>query len=185
VIVDRIARAVLRDARVDLVLWHTRLAAGTDDRYVVDSQRGRLEFWRGDDGPRTACDAFGTAWSWRGDLRALELQSDGKLVDSEQYPNAFERIAGVLDAPNSGEIWVTAQPGCEFELPGGEAHVGGASHGGLHALDSLSPVVIGGAAAPALPLAMRSVDIAPLCMKLLDLPMRYAVGDPRRALAPA
>ena len=185
VIVDRIARTALTDARVDLVLWHTRLAAGNEDRYVVDSQRGRLEFWRGEDGPRTACDAFGTRWSWRGDLRALQAETDGKLVDSQQYPNAFERIAGVLDAPNSGEIWVTAQPGCEFEVPGGIAHVGGASHGGLHALDSLSPVVIGGAGAPELPRAMRSIDIAPLCMKLLELPMRYAIGDPRRALTHA
>ena len=65
------------------------------------------------------------------------------------------------------------------------AHVGGASHGGLHALDSLSPVIVGGAGAPALPKAMRSVDIAPLCMKLLGLPMRYGVGDPRSSLTHA
>jgi hypothetical protein len=30
-----------------------------------------------------------------------------------------------------------------------------------------------------LPDAMRSVDIAPLCMSLLGLPMRYRMGDPR------
>jgi hypothetical protein len=182
VIVDRIARAALADARVDLVLWHTRLSRDRNDRYIVESQRGRLEFWRGADGPRHACDAFGTEWSWRGAPEALQIETDGRLFDSQQYPNAFERIAGVLDAPNSGEIWVTAQPGCEFEVPGGIAHVGGASHGGLHVLDSLSPVVIGGAGAPALPRALRCVDIAPLCMKLLGVPMRYAVGDPRLAL---
>jgi hypothetical protein len=185
VIIDRVARTALSDARVDLVLWHTRLAGGTDDRYVVASQRGWLEFWRGQDGPRHARDAFDTGWSWRGDETALQLQADGALVDSIEYPNAFERIAGVLDAPNSGEIWVTAQPGCEFEVPGGRPHVGGASHGALHALDSLSPVVIGGAEAPTLPRAMRSVDIAPLCMHLLGLPMRYQVGHPRGALTHA
>ena len=65
---------------------------------------------------------------------------------SGDYPNAFERIAGVLDLDKSGEIWVTAKPGCEFEVPGGKAHVGGASHGALHALDSLSPVIIAGGA---------------------------------------
>jgi hypothetical protein len=185
VIIDRVARTALRDARVDLVLWHTRLAGGTDDRYVVASQRGWLEFWRGQGGPRHARDAFDTDWSWRGDETALQLQADGALVDSTEYPNAFERIAGVLDAPNSGEIWVTAQPGCEFEVPGGSPHVGGASHGALHALDSLSPVVIGGAEVPTLPRAMRSVDIAPLCMHLLRLPMRYQVGQPRGALTHA
>jgi hypothetical protein len=185
VIVDRVARTALRDARVDLVLWHTRLAGASEDRYIVESQRGRLEFWRGEDGPRHARDAFDTTWSWRGDEKALQLQTDGTFVDSTEYPNAFERIAGVLDGPTSGEIWVTAQPGCEFEVPGGNAHVGGASHGALHALDSLSPVVIGGAEATTLPRAMRSVDIAPLCMHLLGLPMRYQVGDPRGALTHA
>jgi hypothetical protein len=185
VIVDRIARTALRDPRVDLVLWHTAASGGKGDVYVVASQRGRLEFWRGGDGPRHAQDAFGTDWSWRGDQAALQIEADGTLVDSKEYPNAFERIAGVLNAPNSGEIWVTAQPGCEFEVPGGVAHVGGASHGGLHALDSLSPVVIGGAGAPVLPSAMRCVDIAPLCMRLLGLTMRYQVGDPRGVLTHA
>ena len=26
---------------------------------------------------------------------------------------------------------------------------------------------------------MRAVDIAPLCMKLLGMPMRYSIGDPK------
>jgi hypothetical protein len=85
-----------------------------------------------------------------------------------------------LDLDQSGEVWVTARPGSEFEVPGGKAHVGGASHGALHALDSYSPVIIaGGGARPTLPLAMRSIDLAPLCMQLLGLPMRYQPGDPR------
>jgi hypothetical protein len=45
--------------------------------------------------------------------------------------------------------------------------------------------VIGGAEVPTLPRAMRSVDIAPLCMHLLRLPMRYQVGQPRGALTHA
>ena len=149
-----------------------------DDSYVVATQRGRLEFWRGS-GERRGRDAFGTEWAWRGDDAALGLEIDGNAVDSAHYPNAFERIAGVLDAPNSGEVWLTAEPGCEFEVPGGAAHVGGASHGALHALDSLNLVLIGGLNPPPLPRVMRSIDIAPLCMSLLGLPMRYRVGQPR------
>jgi hypothetical protein len=49
----------------------------------------------------------------------------------------------------------------------------------LHALDSLSPVIIGGAGARELPQHMRSVDIAPLCMELLGLSMKYRVGQAR------
>ena len=86
----------------------------------------------------------------------------------------------MLDLEQSGEVWVTARPGCEFEVPGGKAHVGGASHGALHALDSLSPVIIaGGRIRRRLPPALRWVDIAPLCMELLGLPMRYRPGMPR------
>ena len=182
--VDRTRRAALADPRVDLVLWQRRLSGATD-AYVVDSQRGRLEFWRGDRGPCTARDALGTSWSWRGDASALQLTVDAGFVESAEYPNAFERIAGALDAPQSGDIWLTAQPGCEFEVPGGKAHIGGASHGGLHALDSLSLALVGGAGAPRLPRLMRAVDIAPLCMELLGLPMRYRVGDARSRAAAA
>ena len=178
-IVDRITGAVLADPRVDLVLRHGRLTVDGSDRYTVDSQRGRLAFWRGRGGGTPVRDAFGTQWSWRGDLAALQLQVDRGLVESTEYPNAFERIAGAIDAADSGDLWVTAQPGCEFEVPGGRAHIGGASHGGLHALDSLSMVVAGGPGVPQLPRVMRSVDIAPFCMALLGVPMRYRVGDPR------
>jgi hypothetical protein len=178
-LVDRMTRAALADPRVDLALWHQRLTPGAGEAYVVDTRRGRLEFWRGADGPSSARDAFGTEWSWCGEREALRLEVDGGRVDSTEYPNAFERIAGALDAANSGELWLTARPGCEFEVPGGTAHVGGASHGALHALDSLSIAVVGGASAPRLPRVMRSVDVAPLCMELLGLPMRYRVGDPR------
>jgi hypothetical protein len=103
---------------------------------------------------------------------------DGRLRWND-YPNAFERITGALDAPKSGDVWFTARPGCEFEVPGGKAHVGGASHGGLHALESLCPFVIAGPTSVELPRNMRSVDIAPLCLELLGLPSDKRVGDPR------
>ena len=182
VLMERVTRAAIADRRVDLVLWRKQ-PAGSGEVFVVNSQRGRLEFWRGDDGAEHARDAFGTRWSWRGDRAALQLEVDGSTIDSTEYPNAFERIAGILEAPNSGQLWLNARPGCEFEGPGGSAHVGGASHGALHALDSLSIALAGGAHAPTLPRVLRSIDIAPLCMELLGVPMRYRVGDARCSAA--
>ena len=170
VVVDRVWRAALADPRVDLVLWRDRLTGGGGDRYVVDSQRGRLVFWRGTDGTDCGRDAYGTEWSWRGERAALQLDVDHGEVTSAEYPNPFERIVGALDADGSGELWLTARPGCEFEVRGGKAHVGGGSHGALHALDSYSIAVAGGPGLPQLPRAMRSIDIAPLCMELLGLP---------------
>jgi hypothetical protein len=179
VLLDRVTRAALSDPRIDLILRRQKLTATGTDVYVVHSQRGRLEFWRGAGGHSHARDAFGTSWSWNGDAAALQLHVDEGVVDSTEYPNAFERIAGALDAANGGDVWLSARPGCEFEVPGGKGHVGGASHGALHSLDSLSLAVVGGANAPTLPRVLRSVDIAPLCMTLLGLPMRYRVGEPR------
>ena len=173
VTIDRLTRAALADDRIDLVLWHTRVATGgRGDRYMAFSRRGRLEFWRTESDSYDAADPFGTRWCWRGDPDVLSLQVEARTVASADYPNAFERIAGVLDAPNSGEMWLTARPGCEFELPGGKAHVGGGSHGALHALDSFSPLIIGGAGAPDMPRHPRVVDIAPLCLDLLGLSRR-------------
>jgi hypothetical protein len=179
VLVDRVARTALADPRVDLAMWTATSRGPEGHRYIVDSAHGRLEFWRGTDGTTHARDAFGTSWSWHGERRALQLDVQDGVVESVEYPNALERIAGALDASGGGDVWLTARPGCEFEVRGGKAHVGGGSHGSLHALDSLSLFVAGGPNVPTAPATMRSVDIAPMCMELLELPMRYKVGDSR------
>jgi hypothetical protein len=176
--IQRIAAAVLTDERVDQVMWRSPLSGGMGG-YTVLTSRGRIEFTRGTSLHKTV-DDFGSLWQWCGDAAALGIEQDGRALRFHDYPNAFERIAGVLDLDKSGELWVTAIPGCEFEVPGGKAHIGGASHGALHQLDSLSPVLVAGGASPRrLPEKMRSLDIAPLCMKMLGIPMRYRIGDQR------
>ena len=175
----RVIERSLADRRVDHALWRIDAGGRAGNAYAARNAAGHLEFWRGTDGGESARDAFGTAWSWRGDLSVLDARVEDGLLRWNDYPNAFERIAGALDAPKSGAVWFTAKPGCEFEVPGGAAHVGGASHGGLHALESLCPVVIAGPTKVDLPRHMRSVDIAPLCLQLLGIPAPFRVGDPR------
>jgi hypothetical protein len=179
-LIERLARTALVEPRIDLVLWKRALTEPGAEGYMVTGPRGRLAFWRtgGRRGDPLATDAFGTGWAWRGDLEVLQIERDGTTLDTTEYPNAFERIAGALDAKNSGELWMTARPGCEFEVQGESVHAGGGSHGALHALDSLCPVIAAGMARR-LPRVMRSVDIAPLCMEALGIPMRYRVGEPR------
>ena len=179
--IDRIVRTLLQERNVDQVIWRSRLTSGVPG-YEVASPRGRLHFAGGSQGGETtSVDAFDGTWTWAGDPEALAIQQEGRRIEFTDYPNAFERLAGALDLEQSGEIWVTAKPGCEFEVPGGKAHAGGASHGALHALDSFSPVIVAGPGAPpTLPRHMRSADIAPLCMQILGIPMRYKIGDPRR-----
>jgi hypothetical protein len=180
-LLERMVRDLLSEPRVDQVIWRTSLGRDDAPGYTVETAAGRLEFSRSRaQADAQAEDVFGGRWSWRGEPDAVGLDEDGGRVEFEEYPNAFERLAGALDLDQSGDLWVTAKPGCEFEVPGGKAHVGGASHGALHALDSYSPVIIaGGPIRPRLPRNLRSVDLAPLCMDLLGIPMRYRPGQPR------
>jgi hypothetical protein len=177
----RMIRRLLEQPGVDQVLWRGDPAV-SGSRYIVASSRGRLEFERSGGAADSACDAFGSRWQWTGDLAVLDIALDGPRLEYGAYPNAFERIDGALSSELSGDVWVTARPGFEFEAPGGKAHVGGGSHGALHMLDSLSPVIVSGAPRGfKLPDACRSIDIAPLCLQLLGLPMRYRLGEPRSA----
>lgn len=172
-LLERVVSRLLPAPGVDQVLWHPRAGGLEEDAYVAASSRGRLTFRRVPDRPSSVRDAHGNTWSWTGEASVLDVRTDGTRVAFGDYPNAFERIAGALDSHYAGDIWVTAKPGCEFEVPGGEAHAGGASHGALHALDSLSPIVAaGGPVRWSLPEHIRSVDLAALCLDRLGLPGR-------------
>ena len=101
------------------------------------------------------------------------------MILSEKYPNAFERIACILSLKNSGHLMVTARPGYEFKLPRTSVHGGGGSHGSLHAQDSVVPLLIAGAPdGIKMPLHPRTVDVAPVCLNVLELeaerPMRVS-----------
>ena len=178
---EHIISRLIGDPRVDLVTWRSGLTRAAEPGYTVASRHGRLRFARGaslQDAGQVR-DVFAGTWSWTGDAEVLDIDTSDGEVCFDQFPNAFERIAGVLDLDKSGEFWVTARPGCEFKVPGGDAHVGGASHGALHALDSYSPVLVAGPTRVPLFRHMRSIDLAPLCLQLLGLEMRYKAGDPR------
>ena len=171
---------LMGDPRVDQVMWRSALMRPGEEGYTVASARGMLEFSSDASSGTAGIDAFSNAWTWHGDGAVVSVEQNGRTIEFDQYPNAFERIAGALDLEKSGELWATARPGCEFAAPGGEAHIGGASHGALHALDSLCPMIIAGGGHQRLPRHLRSVDIAPLCMEILGIPMRYRIGAPRK-----
>jgi hypothetical protein len=177
--IEFVARAAARDPRVDQVMWRLAPRPDGQTRYKVIGPKGELTFWRVPAGTG-ARDAFGATWAWDGEGAILDLDVTDGCVESMNYPNPFERLVGALDADKSGQVWLTAKPGCEFQVQGGGPHPGGASHGALHMLDSLSPVIAAGPVR--LPRNMRSVDLAPLCLQVLGRTMRYAVGAARPSL---
>ena len=176
-LLPRVVSRALSDPRIDLAAWRPDHAGGDAEPYSVASAHGVLAFGRGAGGSATGRDACGQVWRWNGDLAVLGGALDAGELVWTHYPNAFERLAGILDGRNSGDVWLTARPGCEFEVPGGHAHLGGASHGGLHALESLCPVIVAGPTRRALPEHFRTIDIAPLCLELLGFPTPRRVGQ--------
>jgi Type I phosphodiesterase / nucleotide pyrophosphatase len=86
-------------------------------------------------------DAGGQRWSVEGDLDLLALQVREGRIGSATYPDALARSWSALRAHTSGDVLASARPGYEFLDWGGGHHVGGGSHGSLHANDSLGELL--------------------------------------------
>ncbi|MCB0196124.1 MAG: alkaline phosphatase family protein [Anaerolineae bacterium] len=182
--VEHILALLIADKRVDQLIWQAKyLGEDEESYYVTTLDRGRLKFWVGSDGQNHAVDLYGCPWSWEGNLDAVggQVNEDG-IIMFDEYPNAFERIAGALDESNSGHLWATARLGYEFSVAETNVHIGGGSHGSLHKLDSSSPLFVAGAPDNlVLPVQPRAVDVAPLCLSLLGIEPFYPVGASRKA----
>jgi hypothetical protein len=142
-------------ARVEPVDGVDLVAFGEGDDIVVRRAGGELRFRRG--GP--VADRRGNTYTIDGDAGVLVLERDGDVVTSSAYPNALERIAGLLGSVNAGEVVVSAGPGVEFLDGGGSSHVPGGSHGSLSADDSVVPLVTFGVDASSLPAEPSITDV--------------------------
>jgi Type I phosphodiesterase / nucleotide pyrophosphatase len=142
------------------------VAAWRDDDHAVVRHAGReLRFTAGG----TERDSRGNTWTIEGDRAALELEA-GDVVSSASYPNALERLWQILHCVNAGDVVASAAPRFEFCDSGGASHLGGGSHGSLHAADSLVPLAaVGLHDAPELPPERSIEDIAALCASQLGI----------------
>lgn len=154
--ITAVSHQLLTDPRIDQVIFRA-----DGDGYVILGENGRLHFQQSDSG---SADRYGNTWDWDGELSVVDGRvEDGRLVFGD-YPNAFERIAGVLDSKKSGQLWMTAKIGHEIVVPLMKAYVGGGSHASLHRLDSQPPLLVAGAPDHVkIPEFPRIVDVAPLC----------------------
>jgi predicted AlkP superfamily pyrophosphatase or phosphodiesterase len=139
-----VTRALAIDG-VELVLWLERDAHDAPREGVIASPRdGELRFAPGGD----LLDPRGVSWSVEGELAVLDGSiEDGRLL-TPSYPDALSRAWSALTCRTSGEVLLSAAPGVEFLDWGRQAHVGGGSHGSLHACDSLGALVLHGLALP-------------------------------------
>ena len=154
-------------AGVDLVMWLERDAHDAPREAVVASpERGELRF-----APGTQIrDLRGRGWQLAGELGVLAASIEDDVFTSAEYPDALGRVWSALMCPTSGEVLLSAVPGWEFADWGRQAHVGGGSHGSLHASDSLGALIVSGPALPdPVPVQWSIRDVASLALSHFGL----------------
>ena len=130
---------------VDLVMWLERDADERPREAVIASRsHGELRFSPGGRVP----DPRGRRWHVEGSLNAIGASVGDGALQTPRYPDALSRVWSALLCPTSGEVLLSAEPGYEFVDWGRQAHVGGGSHGSLHACDSLGALVMTGLELP-------------------------------------
>jgi hypothetical protein len=159
---------------VDLVLWLEHDAHDAPREAVIASpDHGELRFAPGGAGGNVL-DPRGESWSVDGALAVIDGSIGDGVLLTPAYPDALARAWAALTCRNSGEVLLSAAPGFEFLDWGRQAHVGGGSHGSLHASDSLGALVLSGVALPDPEPAQWAIrDVAQLVLRHFGL-------DPRR-----
>jgi Type I phosphodiesterase / nucleotide pyrophosphatase len=130
-----VRRRLAETEGIDLVCW---LEDG--DTAVAERRGERLRFQPGD----RVEDLRGGRWEVEGELATLEATVAGGVFSSDEYPDALARVFSALASPHAGDLIVSLAPGYEAVDWGGVSHVGGGSHGSLHAGDSLGPLLFVG-----------------------------------------
>jgi Type I phosphodiesterase / nucleotide pyrophosphatase len=141
---DALRPAIVRDALamegVELAAWLERDAAGKPREGAIRRHGGELRFAAGGQ----LRDRRGRSWSVEGDLGIIGAEVRDGVIFSESHPDALGRVMASLSCPTSGDVMLSAMEGYEFSDWGGQAHVGGGSHGSLRAEDSLAPLILCG-----------------------------------------
>ena len=112
-------------------------AAGNAGAQPTSEHAGELRFCPG----AGEADARGAGWDLDGDLSVLGLRVHDGRLESATHPDALARLWSALTCAHAGDLLVSLAPGHETVDWGGMSHVGGGSHGGLAAEESLVPIV--------------------------------------------
>jgi hypothetical protein len=89
-------------------------------------------------------DLRGGSWEIAGELEALEARLEDDRLLSDAYPDPLARVWTALSSPHAGDFIASLELGYEAVDWGGVSHVGGGSHGSLHAGDSSGPLLFVG-----------------------------------------
>jgi hypothetical protein len=136
-----IIRRCLQIDGVELVMWMALDPQGVPlEGVIARPSVGELRFAPEGD----VTDVRGRHWSVEGTLDVLRASLHDGHLHVPDYPDALARVWSALICPTSGDVLLSALPGFEFLDWGRQAHVGGGSHGSLHADDSLGALILYG-----------------------------------------
>jgi hypothetical protein len=115
-------------------------APPSDAMAAIERGERRLRFCPGEE----VADQCGGGWQIDGDLDAIEATVEAGVLRSETFPDPLARVWSALTGPHAGDFVLSLAEGYEAVDWGGVTHVGGGSHGSLHAGDSLGPLLFVG-----------------------------------------
>ncbi len=157
-----VVRNVLGLEAVELAMWLERDPHGVAvEAAIARPGHGELRFCPGDDYE----DGQGRAWSVDGTASVLDASFDDGRLTTPSHPGALERVWSALNCATSGDVLLSAAPSWEFADLGGQAHVGGGSHGSLRGEDSLGALILCGVELPRERHQWRIRDVAPLVLE--------------------
>jgi predicted AlkP superfamily pyrophosphatase or phosphodiesterase len=158
-LLPEVVRRALEIDGVELAMWLARDIHGTGVEGVIAGPgRSELRFRPGGD----IEDLAGRSWGVEGSLEVLHADVREGRLSTPDHPHVLERAWSALNCATSGDVLLSAAPGHEFADLGGQAHVGGGSHGSLRGEDSLGALILCGVDIPHAPEQWSIRDIAPL-----------------------
>ena len=156
-----IKEILLKDQRIDFIAWKDK------QMVVVENHVGkRLHFSK----KGSYNDPYGVGWSVEGDIDILDVKISDGNIEFGDYPDAFSRLYGAVFSQDIPVFVLSAKPSYEFITKTFPTHLGGGSHGSLHRIDSIVPLLVAGAEkAPAK--NTRIVDLKNYILDLLHVPV--------------
>lgn len=152
---DQVARQLQKDQRIDLIAWKEHdifhVISGSIEGHLQFSANGEL------------IDEYDQSWTVKGNLAILNLTVEQNRLTYGNYPDALFRLQSVSETADR-VIMTTAAPGYEMVLDTSPKHTG-ASHGSLHYMDSLVPMIIAGT--DSRPKYPRVIDLKSWILSLL------------------
>ena len=134
---SEIVNILKKDERIGFIAWKDE-----QKNHVVSPQSDE-EFTFSPKG--SFVDEFEQSWDMNGNTSILDLKVlNGGRIKYQHYPDPLARLHGALHSQEGRVIIVDAKPSYEFVEEHSQDHAGGATHGSLHQIDSIVPIIVTG-----------------------------------------